>query len=200
MVPFILVDNLRRYLRSDLHENPLHDHLHDHRNGRGASLLRVRRAVRDAVLPRPRLRPNLARLLPHRLALRRRHHRLPVQHRLHVQSRRVQLRGERQRRRCHANCERGDHYEEYGECGVGDCGCGEHDREISWCGDEGAVGGVGRGVGGCAGGADGVALSGGHGLGGYDVYVVAWTAHVIMAHDERMHEFGLDFNVGSRLD
>ena len=62
------------------------------------------------------------------------------------------------------------------------------------------MGGVGRGVGGCAGGADGVALSGGHGLGGYDVYVVAWTAHVIMAHDERMHEFGLDFNVGSRLD
>jgi len=30
--------------------------------------------------------------------------------------------------------------------------------------------------------------------------VVAWTAHVIMAHDERMHEFGWTFNVESRLD
>ena len=42
--------------------------------------------------------------------------------------------------------------------------------------------------------------SGGHGLGGYDVYVVAWTVHVIMAHDERMQSLAGTFNVESRLD
>ena len=42
--------------------------------------------------------------------------------------------------------------------------------------------------------------SGGHGLGGYDVYVVAWTVHVITAHDERMQSLAGTSNVESRLD